>query len=148
MRRLPAGSIGWIVAAAVAVIAPLVANERQLFVLMSVLVLAVFGTSFNILLGYTGLVSFAHAAYYGVGAYTVALLALHLQASPMIGLALAPLVAGAVAYATGLVALRATRLYFALLTLALGQLLFLIMSSGDRSPVATTASTGSSCRRP
>jgi branched-chain amino acid transport system permease protein len=118
--------IGWSLAAVVALVAPLLANERQVFLLMSVLVLVVFATSYNLLLGYTGLVSFAHAAYYGVGAYTVALMALHLQVSPLVGLALAPLATAAVAYVTGLIALRATRLYFALLTLALGQLLFLI----------------------
>lgn len=118
--------IGWGLAATAAVLAPLVANERQMFLFIFVLALAVFSTSFNILLGYTGLVSFAHAAYYGVGAYTVALLALHLEASALTGLVLSPLVAGVVAYLTGLVALRATRLYFALLTLGLGQVLFLI----------------------
>lgn len=117
---------GWVVAAAIAVAAPVVADERQLFLLMSVFVLAVFATSFNVLLGYTGLVSFAHASYYGVGAYTVALFALHLGLPPLVGFLLAPLVTAVVAWVTGLVALRATRLYFALLTLALGQLLFLI----------------------
>jgi len=126
MRRPTPTTIGWAAAAVVALAAPLLATERQVYLLMSVLVLAVFATSFNLLLGYTGLVSFAHAAYYGVGAYTVALLALHFGASPTLGLVLAPFVAGAVALLTGLVALRATRLYFALLTLALGQLLFLV----------------------
>ncbi len=126
MKLLTKLPVGWALAALAAVIAPLLVGERQEFVLMSVLVLAVFATSFNVLLGYTGLVSFAHASYYGVGAYTVALLALHLGMSPIVGLLLSPLVAGAIAYVTGLVALRATRLYFALLTLALGQLLFLI----------------------
>ena len=123
LTRLP---LGWTAAAAVAAVAPLLATERQVFVLMSVLVLAVFATSFNVLLGYTGLVSFAHAAYYGIGTYTVALLALHAGMSPLLGLVLAPVVAGALAWVTGLIALRATRLYFALLTLALGQLLYLV----------------------
>jgi branched-chain amino acid transport system permease protein len=122
--RLP--SIAWAVTGVVALLAPLVANERQVFLLMSILVLAVFATSFNVLLGYTGLVSFAHAAYYGVGAYTVALLALHFGWSPVLGFVVAPLTTAVVAYVTGLIALRATRLYFALLTLALGQLMFLI----------------------
>lgn len=125
MRRPTGASIGWGLAALAAVVAPFVADERQLFLLMSVLVLAVFATSFNVLLGYTGLVSFAHASYYGVGSYTVALLALHAGMSPMIGFVLAPVTTGIVALLTGLVALRATRLYFALLTLALGQLMFL-----------------------
>lgn len=126
MRRATPTTIGWAIAALLALVAPLLASERQVYLLMSVLVLAVFATSYNLLLGYTGLVSFAHAAYYGVGAYTVALLALHFATSPIVGLVLAPFVAGAVAYLTGLVALRATRLYFSLLTLGLGQLLFLI----------------------
>jgi branched-chain amino acid transport system permease protein len=125
MMRPTLPTIAWGLATVVALLAPLVANERQIFLLMSVLVLAVFATSFNVLLGYTGLVSFAHAAYYGVGAYTVALLALHFGWSPLLGFVLAPVVTAIVAYLTGLVALRATRLYFALLTLALGQLVFL-----------------------
>jgi branched-chain amino acid transport system permease protein len=119
-------AIGWGIALAVGLVAPLLANERQVFVLMVVLVLAVFATSYNVLLGYTGMVSFAHAAYYGIGAYSVTLLWVHLRLPILLGFVLAPFVAGAFAYVTGLVALRATRLYFALLTLALGQLLYVI----------------------
>lgn len=125
MTRPTGAMMGWGGAGLLALAAPLVASERQLFLLMSVLVLVVFATSFNVLLGYTGLVSFAHASYYGVGTYTVALLALHLGMSPIIGFVLAPLVTAIVAWLTGLIALRATHLYFALLTLALGQLMFL-----------------------
>ncbi len=116
----------WGVLALVALLAPVFASERQVFVLMTVLVLAVFATSFNVILGYTGMVSFAHAAYYGVGAYTVTLLWMHLGWPSLLGFVLAPFVAAAVAYVTGLIALRAVQLYFALLTLALGQLLFVV----------------------
>lgn len=116
----------WVVLALVALLAPVVASERQVFVLMTVLVLAVFATSFNVILGYTGMVSFAHAAYYGVGAYTVTLVWLHLGWPPLVGFVLAPFVAGLIAYVTGLVALRAVQLYFALLTLAIGQLVFVV----------------------
>jgi branched-chain amino acid transport system permease protein len=116
----------WGALAIIAAIAPLVATQRQVFVMMNVLVLAVFATSFNVILGYTGMVSFAHAAYYGVGAYTVTLMWVHLGWPPMVGFVLAPFVAGLVAYITGLIALRAAQLYFALLTLAIGQLLFVV----------------------
>lgn len=119
--------IGWGIALGAAAIAPLLASERQVFVLMVVLILAVFATSYNILLGYTGMVSFAHAAYYGIGAYAVTLLWVHLGWPALAGFLLAPFVAGAAAFITGLAALRATRLYFALLTLALGQLLYVVM---------------------
>lgn len=124
--RLVDRRVGWGVAALVALAVPVVANERQTFVAMTVLILAVFATSYNVLLGYTGLVSFAHAAYYGVGAYAVTLAWDHWGLSPVLGFALAPLAAAAVGFLTGIVALRATRLYFALLTLAIGQLLYLV----------------------
>src|SRR5437868_11372488 len=88
------------------------------------LILALWAVSYNLMLGYTGMVSFAHAAYYGVGAYTVALLFQRYNLPVLAGLVLAPLVAGAFGLVTGLVALRAVRLYFSLLTLAISQLLF------------------------
>ncbi|MGH9246759.1 MAG: branched-chain amino acid ABC transporter permease [Acidimicrobiales bacterium] len=118
--------LGWAVVGLLALAAPLVAIEREEFLLMTALVLAVFATSFNIVLGYTGLVTFAHAAYYGVGAYTVALLWAHLGWPVLAGAVVAPVAAAAAALVTGLVALRAVRLYFALLTLGLGQLVFLL----------------------
>lgn len=116
----------WAVVLAVALLAPAFADERETYLLMSILVLAVFATSYNVLLGFGGMVSFAHAAYYGVGAYTVALLWFHLDVPVLVGLVLCPIVAGAFAFVTGLIAMRAVRLYFALLTLALGQIVFLI----------------------
>lgn len=117
----------WVVGLAAAAVVPFVGGVHAVYVAMSILVLTVFATSYNILLGYAGLVSFAHAAFYGLGAYTVALLWLHFGLSPLIGLVLAPVVAGIGAYIMGFVALRATRLYFALLTLALGQLIYLVI---------------------
>ena len=92
----------------------------------SALVLALWSVSYNLMLGYTGMVSFAHAAYYGIGAYTVALLYEKLHWSVLPGLALAPLVAGAAGLITGYISLRAVRLYFALLTLAISQVCFVI----------------------
>lgn len=92
----------------------------------SALVLALWSVSYNLMLGYTGMVSFAHAAYYGIGAYTVALLYERLHWSVLPGLALAPLVAGLAGLITGYISLRAVRLYFALLTLAISQVCFVI----------------------
>jgi branched-chain amino acid transport system permease protein len=127
MSMLTPTRIGWAIALVAALIAPLLVTERRTFVLMIVLVLAVFATSYNVLLGYTGMVSFAHASYYGAGTYAVTLAWMHWGLPPLIGFLLAPLFAGALAYVTGLVALRATRLYFALLTLAIGQLMFVVV---------------------
>jgi ABC-type branched-subunit amino acid transport system ATPase component/ABC-type branched-subunit amino acid transport system permease subunit len=101
----------------------------NIFLGTSALVLALWAVSYNLMLGYTGMVSFAHAAYYGVGAYTVAYLFKRYQVPALEGLVLAPLVAGLFGFVTGLVALRAVRLYFSLLTLAISQLLFSIAFS-------------------
>jgi ABC-type branched-subunit amino acid transport system ATPase component/ABC-type branched-subunit amino acid transport system permease subunit len=104
----------------------------QIFLGTSALVLALWAISYNLMLGYTGMVSFAHAAYYGVGAYTVALLFKRYNVPVLVGLAAAPFVAAVVGLITGLVAQRAVRLYFSLLTLAISQLLFsLVYQSYD-----------------
>jgi ABC-type branched-subunit amino acid transport system ATPase component/ABC-type branched-subunit amino acid transport system permease subunit len=92
----------------------------------SALVLALWSVSYNLLLGYTGMVSFAHAAFYGIGAYTVALLSVKAHVPLVVGLLLSPVIAALLSLVTGLVALRAVRLYFSLLTLALAQLFFVI----------------------
>jgi ABC-type branched-subunit amino acid transport system ATPase component/ABC-type branched-subunit amino acid transport system permease subunit len=96
----------------------------QIFLGTEALVLALWAISYNLMLGYAGMVSFAHAAYYGVGAYTVALLFQRYQVPALAGLALTPVVTAAFGLVTGLIALRAVRLYFSLLTLAISQLLY------------------------
>ena len=96
----------------------------QIFLGTEALVLALWAVSYNLMLGYAGMVSFAHAAYYGVGAYTVALLFTRYHVPALAGLALTPLVTAAFGLVTGLIALRAVRLYFSLLTLAISQLLY------------------------
>jgi ABC-type branched-subunit amino acid transport system ATPase component/ABC-type branched-subunit amino acid transport system permease subunit len=102
-------------------------SRFNIFLGTSALVLALWAISYNLMLGYTGMVSFAHAAYFGVGAYTVALISHRYHLPILLGLALTPLVAAAVGLVTGLVAQRAVRLYFSLLTLAISQVLFSIV---------------------
>src|ERR1700737_3784768 len=92
----------------------------------SALVLALWAISYNLMLGYTGMVSFAHAAYYGIGAYTVALLYQDMHWSVLQGLVLSPVVAGLAGLVTGFISLRAVRLYFSLLTLAISQVCYVI----------------------
>jgi ABC-type branched-subunit amino acid transport system ATPase component/ABC-type branched-subunit amino acid transport system permease subunit len=99
-------------------------SKFYLFLATEALVLALWAVSYNLMLGYTGMVSFAHAAFYGVGAYTVALLFQSRHVPVLVGLLVSPVVAAAFGLVTGLIALRAVRLYFSLLTLAISQLLF------------------------
>lgn len=81
----------------------------------------------NVLLRHTKLVSFGHAAFFGTGAYTAAVLATHFEVTSMLALlAAATLLGTLVAGVVGFLSLRHTGLYFSLLTLAFGQLLYAI----------------------
>jgi branched-chain amino acid transport system permease protein len=113
-------------AALVVVLAALgfVLNVSNLLTLEEALGLAVFAVATNLLVGYGGLVSFGQAAFYGAGAYTVALGWQNYHWPFWEGFALAPAVGGVLALAVGLIALRARFLYFALLTLAFSQLFY------------------------
>lgn len=89
------------------------------------LVFAIAALGYNLLLGYTGLLSFGHSAYFGMGAYTVALLVKYMDWSSMEAFVVAGLLgAGAVAALFGIVCVRYTRIFFGILTLALSQVLW------------------------
>ncbi|MFL5437786.1 MAG: branched-chain amino acid ABC transporter permease [Myxococcales bacterium] len=89
-----------------------------------ILIFAVFAMSLDLLLGYTGLASLGHAAYFGVAAYVVAILVTRNQASFWTCLGAAILAATTVAAVFGLVAIRATGVYFLMITLALGMVVW------------------------
>jgi branched-chain amino acid transport system permease protein len=86
-----------------------------------VLLWVAIGSGWNLLAGFTGQVSFGHAAFFGSGAYTSALLAEKLGMSAWWGLAFGGLVAVAVAYPFGWISFRLRGAYFALVTLALNE---------------------------
>jgi branched-chain amino acid transport system permease protein len=82
------------------------------------LITILFALSLDLALGYAGVVTLGHAAFFGAGAYTVGMLAKHeLWTEPVTGLALAALVAGAVGLVSGLVLLRTVGLTLLMLTL-------------------------------
>jgi branched-chain amino acid transport system permease protein len=108
-------------------LAPAVLSETALLNLQSAAGLALFACATNLLVGYGGLVSFGQGAFYGIGAYVVALAWLHLRTSFWVGFVCAPVVGAVAALAVGLLALRTRRLYFALLTLAVSQLLYVVV---------------------
>ncbi len=107
-------------------IAPFVLPTPWLLVLQNALVLGLFAVATNLLVGWSGLVSFGQAAFYGLGAYTVALAWLHGLAPFWLAFCAAPLIAALVAGLTGAIALRARKLYFALLTLAFSELFYVL----------------------
>jgi ABC-type branched-subunit amino acid transport system ATPase component/ABC-type branched-subunit amino acid transport system permease subunit len=105
---------------------PDASGRFYIFLGTEALVLGLWAVSYNLMLGYAGMVSFAHAAYYGIGAYTVALLFQDYHVPVLLGLLLAPVTTAVLGVVTGMIALRAVRLYFSLLTLAISQVLYSI----------------------
>lgn len=102
---------------------PPILSPFLLSLLTQALIWAILAMSLDLLLGYTGLVSLGHAAYLGLGAYSLALLTTR-GASFGVGLAVGVLVAAGAAAVFGLVALRATGVYFLMITLALGMVVW------------------------
>ena len=89
------------------------------------LIAAIAALGFNLLLGYTGLLSFGHSAYFGVGAYTVALVVAHLGLRSMeeyllIGIPVVAIISAIFGY----ICVRHTRIFFGILTLAISQVLY------------------------
>ena len=102
---------------------PLVGGQYAQYVAIQVLILSLFALGFNILFGYTGLLSFGQAGFYAVGAYGCAKLLL-LKPSLLFGVIGGTLLAGAAALVLGVLCIRHTRIYFSMLTLAFGMMIF------------------------
>jgi len=101
---------------------PLSESRFYIFLGTDILIMGLFAISLNLLLGYTGLVSFGQAAYFGIGAYTCALLMKKASVAFPIAFAAAA-VAGAVgALIIGFFCIRLTKIYFSMLTLAFSQI--------------------------
>jgi branched-chain amino acid transport system permease protein len=105
---------------------PLVAGRFYQYLLTQIFIASLVAVAFNLLLGTTGLLSFGQAAFYGVGAYTVGLLATKAGVSTLPALLLAPVLAAAVAALIGFFCVRLSGVHFAMLTLAFGQLVFTV----------------------
>jgi branched-chain amino acid transport system permease protein len=104
---------------------PFVAPPYQTVLLSYGLIFAIAALGFNLLLGYTGLLSFGHSAYFGMGAYAVALAVKYLKLSSMEMLALSGILASAlVSLLFGFLCVRYTRIFFGILTMALSQVLW------------------------
>jgi len=108
--------LGFVLAYALA--AALVRNSYYQLMLTLVLVWACFGLAWNVLSGYTGLVSFGHAAFFGLGAYTTALGQAHFGWTPYVLIPIAAVLGGISGLAIGLPTFRLRGHYFALAMLA------------------------------
>jgi branched-chain amino acid transport system permease protein len=92
-----------------------------------VMILAIFALSLDLLVGYTGLVSFGHAAYYGIGAYVLGLLTPKYEAANLwLTLPAAMGLAGLAAFAVGIFVVRVKGIYFIMVTLAFAQMFYFL----------------------
>jgi branched-chain amino acid transport system permease protein len=89
-----------------------------------ILIWGIFAMGFNLLLGYTGLLSFGHAAFWGGAAYAAGLFSTQVSSSPLLIVAAGTVFAALLAWVLGFVALRRGGIYFAILTLAFGQMMY------------------------
>jgi branched-chain amino acid transport system permease protein len=95
---------------------------------VEILIWALFALGFNLLLGYTGLPSFGHGAYFGIGAYAMGLTQFHVVANLWVGIVAAMLAAAVVGGIVALFISHRRGIYFALMTIAFGQMFFFIAS--------------------
>jgi branched-chain amino acid transport system permease protein len=119
------GVVPYLLGGGVLIILPVFLSDYHEGLMTRFLIFALFAMSYNIVFGYTGMLSLGHAAFFGAGGYAVAILKLHYNIKLFwIGAPLGLVVAALTAALFGIIALRAAGIYFLLVTFALGQMLF------------------------
>jgi branched-chain amino acid transport system permease protein len=131
--RRAAATVGLLALAALAIAFPFAmrALDEAFYISVAsrILVYGIAATSLNLVLGYGGLVSFGHAAFFGIGAYAVGILVTEGVPSGWIGFPAAMAVAAIAAAAIGAVSLRTRGVYFIMITLAFAQMLYYLVNS-------------------
>jgi branched-chain amino acid transport system permease protein len=112
---------------AAAIIAPFVFSEFYLTILGEALIMSLLALSFNLLFGFMGQLSFGQAAFYGVSGYTVAMLITKFHFNFWLSLAAGVLVAAVLGLIIGFFCVRLRGIYFSILTLAFGQLIYFVI---------------------
>jgi branched-chain amino acid transport system permease protein len=118
-----------VVAIAILLALPLVLSEFGVFLIIQMMTLGLFAMAYNLLFGFTGLLSFGHAAFYGIGAYGLGLLLsgsgfLPTVDSFLLAIVIATVVACLLAALFGAISVQRGELSFAILTLVLSMLLY------------------------
>ncbi len=116
--------IAWLVLFALLVAAPFI-GIYPVF-MMKTLCFAIFACAFNLLLGYTGLLSFGHAAFFGSAAYACGWLLRDAGWTPELGIIGGTVIAAAIGLVFGLLAIRRQGIYFAMITLALAEMIYFV----------------------
>lgn len=121
--RVPVG-----VVSAALIFAPLIAPPFWVYILPLIFVTALLALSLNLVLGYGGIYQFHHGVFYGLGAYTAALILTKTSLPAWVAFGAGPLVAAAGGLLIGWFCVRLTKLYFGMLQISLGSLIWIIVS--------------------
>lgn len=119
--------ISVLVALAVLFVFPLAMPRFYTYILALIITTGLLSTSMNLVLGHGGVYQFHHAVFYGVGAYGAAVMIAKLHYSPWISFIVGPLVAALIALVMGLITIRLSKLYFGMLQVSLGSLIWAIV---------------------
>ena len=120
MNILKSGKIYWLLIA-IALVLPFMMYP---VLLMKILCFALFAAAFNLMLGFVGMLSFGHAAFLATGGYVTGYLMLNTGLTPEVGIICGALVAAIIGFFFGSLSVKREGIYFAMVTLALSQLLF------------------------
>lgn len=122
-RKLP-----WVIAALVVLLCfPLFLDRFYVYLTAIILLTGLCATSLNFVLGYGGVFQFHHAVFYGVGAYGTALMIIKSGLSPWLGFIVGPVAAAIVGLVIGVICIRLSKLYFGMLQISLGSLVWAIV---------------------
>ncbi len=118
----------WILCAVliVGLVIPYIIPIYWVMIATEILIMALFAMSFNLLFGYTGLLSFGQAGFFGVGAYTTALMITHGIKSYTLIILAGLVVTGIISLIIGFLCVRRDEIFFAMLSLAFGMMLYTI----------------------
>ncbi|SCY39146.1 MULTISPECIES: branched-chain amino acid ABC transporter permease [unclassified Lysinibacillus] len=135
-KKMSLRSIAFFLLLAIFIVLPFVNDSRTLLILLTqIFIFGILAMSYDILLGYTGIVSFGHAMFFGIGAYTTAVMLKQMDNTLfifLVSIVIGMVIAGFVSFLVGLLTLRLKSHFFAMLTLAFSGL-FLVVAEKWRS---------------
>ena len=126
MAKTFARAVPWLVLAALALL-PLLGERFVTYLAIRVMLLGVFAVGYDLLLGQTGLLSFGQAGFYAAGAYALGFFSLHVSQHPLLGVLVAVAAAALLGLAVGALCVRSSEVYFSMLTLAFGMMVFALV---------------------
>ncbi|MCF8032350.1 MAG: ABC transporter permease [Desulfarculaceae bacterium] len=112
---------------ALLVVAPLALPKYWTYLLAEIMVFALFAISFNVLFGFTGMLSFGQASIFGAGAYTISLMLIHVTGNWWLAFAASLVISTGVAVIIGLMSIHRSEIYFGMLTMAFAMLFYSII---------------------